>query len=76
MPTTKATKTKTAPKPAKPEGAGVLFIRDAELAADCDAWVAKLNEANPDGPQWNRATLVRAALRRALRDRGAKGEAP
>ncbi len=69
-------KAKAAPKPAKAEGAGVLFVRDAELAADIDAWVERLNTANPDGPQWNRATLVRVALKRALRERGEKGETP
>lgn len=69
-------KSKATAKAAEPAGAGVLFVRDAELVAEVDAWVAKLNAANPDGPQWNRATLTRAALKRALRERGDKGEAP
>jgi hypothetical protein len=68
-------KSKTPAKP-KDKGAGVLFVRDDELAADIDAWVLRLNGENPDGPQWNRAALVRAALKRALRERGEKGQMP
>jgi hypothetical protein len=68
---------KAAPaKAAKPEGAGVLFVRDPVLAGELDAWAAVLNAANPDAPAWSRTSLARAALRRALRERGAKSEAP
>ena len=71
----KPKRTHAAPKP-EATGAGVLFVRDAELSAQIDTWVERLNAAKPDGPQWNRATLVRAALRRALRERCARGAGP
>ena len=67
---------KPAKKPDETKGAGALFVRDADLTEKLDAWVEKLNAANPDGPQWNRASLARAALRRALRERGEKGALP
>jgi hypothetical protein len=77
MVTTKTSKpSKKAPEPAKAEGAGVLFVRDPDIAGELDAWAAKLNAANPDAPAWTRSSLARASLRRALRERGAKGEAP
>lgn len=53
-----------------------LHVRDDELSRDLDAWAAKLNEGNPDAPQWNRASVARAALRRALRERGESGGMP
>jgi enoyl-CoA hydratase/carnithine racemase len=58
------------------KAADALFVRDAELVEALDAWAAKLNAASPDGLQWNRAALARAAIKRALRERGEKGEGP
>lgn len=69
--TPKAKKTATAPK-----AAGALFVRDEDLVADIDAWVEELNNAAPDAPQWNRTTLTRAVMKRAMRERRSKGEAP
>lgn len=69
--TTKAAKSAT-----KAEGAGVLFVRDADICADLDGWAEKLNAANPDAPAWTRSSLARAILRRSVRERAAKGEAP
>ena len=65
-------------KPSKPEEpkSEALFVRDADLVVDLDVWVGKLNAGNPDAPPWTRASLARAALRRAIRERGEKGEAP
>ena len=61
-------------KPAA-DGTGVLYIRDPELVTELDAWLAKLNR-NPDAPQWTRTTLVRAIVKRAMREYGKKGEQP
>lgn len=57
-------------------GVGVLFVRDAALVSEIDRWVATLNQERPDGPQWTRSSVVRAALRRVLRERASKGEQP
>lgn len=67
---------KTPAKTTKRDAPGALFVRDEELVNELDAWAEKLNAANPDGPQWTRASLARAVLRRGLRERGAKGETP
>lgn len=70
MATSRTPKTaKRAPEPAKPEAAGVLFVRDADLPGELDAWAETLNAANPDAPAWTRSSLARAVLRRALRER-------
>ena len=53
-----------------------LHVRDGDLARDLDAWAERLNSATPDAPKWNRASVARAALRRALRERAEKGEVP
>jgi hypothetical protein len=77
MATTRTSKApKRSPEPAKADSAGVLFIRDPDLPDELDAWAEKLNKANPDAPAWTRSSLARAVLRRALRERGAKGEMP
>ena len=53
-----------------------LHVRDDDLSRDLDTWAEKLNAGNPDAPQWNRASVARAALRRALRERGESGGMP
>jgi hypothetical protein len=45
------------------------------VLAALDAWVARLNET-ASGPPWTRGEVVRAALVRALEERGAAGEEP
>lgn len=53
-----------------------LMVRvGAELLADLDAWIERLNAAGT-GPRWTRSDVVRAALQRAVKDRGEKGETP
>lgn len=61
-----------APRPAS----RALFVRDDALCEALDAWAAALNAASPDAPPWTRAGLARAALRRAVRERGPTGQPP
>lgn len=64
------------PVPAPKDGEGVLYIRaSAALIARLDEWADQLNEGRV-GPKWNRNDVVRAALTRALDERGAKGMEP
>ena len=54
----------------------VLFLRNVpDLVAGLDAWLEKLNGATR-GPKWTRTALARAAIDRAIREWGEKGEAP
>jgi hypothetical protein len=53
----------------------VMVRLEPPLLAALDAWVERLN-ATTDGPPWTRGEVVRAALARALEERGAAGEAP
>lgn len=65
-------------KPAKPtrDRSGALYaVVGDDVIARLDEWTEKLNSAGT-GPKWARQDLVRAALIRALDERGAKGEAP
>jgi hypothetical protein len=54
-------------KQAEHESSGVLFVRDADLVAEMDAWIARENAKNPDGPQWSRAMFARSAIRKVLK---------
>jgi hypothetical protein len=68
----------TAPKKAAPKRTDVvpLVLRlPGPLVASLDAWVARLN-ADATGPQWTRTDVIRTALTRAARERGAKGQVP
>ena len=79
MATTRRTAAKPASKPTKappePRKAPVMIRMDLELQEQLDAWVDRLN-ADTDGPRWTRTDVIRVTLQRALRERGAKGEAP
>jgi len=52
-----------------------VYVKDAELVAEIDAWIAKANGAGGDVPKWTRAMVVRAATRRWMAAEGA-AEAP
>lgn len=58
-----------------PNTAPTTLRLDPALVDALDKWAGKLN-AGGIGPQWTRADLIRAALWRAVKDRGEKGEAP
>lgn len=68
-------------KPAKatatpePRTAPVMIRMEIDLQERLDAWVEQLNAAS-EGPRWTRTDVIRVTLQRALRERGAKGEAP
>lgn len=67
--------TKRAPSP-KPAGTAALNMNVPEELFDAlDAWVDRLN-GELAGPRWTRTALVTAILARAVREKGAKGEAP
>ena len=53
----------------------VMVRLEPPVLAALDAWVARLNET-ASGPPWTRGEVVRAALVRALEERGAAGEEP
>lgn len=79
MATTRRTAAKTTSKPAKaplePRTAPVMIRMEVDLQERLDAWVDQLN-ASSEGPRWTRTDVIRVTLQRALRERGAKGEAP
>lgn len=53
-----------------------LTVRVApKLLEELDAWIARLN-ARGEGPAWDRSAVVRVLLGKALREKGAAGEAP
>lgn len=52
-----------------------IYVRDAELVAEIDAWIARANGAGGDVPKWTRAMVVRASARRWMAAEGA-AEAP
>lgn len=69
---------KPAPRPvaADNENTAQLLVRVApELVEQLDAWVAKLN-ASATGPRWTRSDVARAVLKRAVAEKGERGEAP
>ncbi len=53
----------------------IMVRLEPPLLAALDAWVERLN-ATTEGPPWTRGEVVRAALVRALEERGKVGEAP
>ncbi len=59
-----------------PNTAATVLRVDGSLLADLDAWVERLNSGNELGPKWTRSDLIRVVLTKAVRERGAKGEAP
>jgi hypothetical protein len=79
MATTRRTAAKPTSKPTKatPEArtAPVMIRMELDLQERLDAWVEKLN-TDSEGPRWTRTDVIRVSLQRALRERGAKGEAP
>jgi hypothetical protein len=71
-----ATSKKSKAKPAPDDGTVKVQFRFApSLLASLDAWADALNAAS-SGPRWTRTDVVKAALERALKERGTKGEAP
>lgn len=61
--------------PDNPNTTPVMIRMDVGLQQELDAWVDRLNAAG-EGPRWTRSDVIRVALQRALRERGAKGETP
>ena len=53
----------------------VMVRLEPPVLAALDAWVARLNETT-SRPPWTRGEVVRAALVRALEERGETGEEP
>jgi len=53
----------------------VLLRAAPDLFEDLARWTDRLN-SHDEGPRWTRAEVMRVALRRALRERGEKGELP
>jgi hypothetical protein len=63
-------------QPAAPEIVALNMNVPLDLLAALDGWAEKLN-ADPTGsPRWTRSDVIRAALWRAVKERGEKGEAP
>ena len=61
------------PAGARPEGSKPITMNLPEgLVEQIDAWAQRLTENGP--VKWSRTDVVKAALRRALRDRGEDGE--
>lgn len=77
MATTRRTPATRKPAKATPEPrtAPVMIRMEIGLQQELDAWVERLNAA-AEGPRWTRTDVIRVTLQRALRERGAKGEAP
>lgn len=62
-------------KASEDAGGGVLYARvGPEMLEALDKWAEKLNAKG--GPRWTRQDVVKAALTRALEERGKKGETP
>jgi len=76
MPKASAPKKAAPKKRAPPPGTrqALFYLPDGMLDA-LDAWAEKLT-AKSTGPAWSRSDVVKAALQRALAERGEKGEAP
>ncbi len=53
----------------------IVLRLPGNLVASLDAWVTRLN-TDATVPQWTRTDVIRAALTRAERERGAKGQVP
>ena len=67
---------KAEPKRKPPPGTrSVLLYLPETLVSGLDEWVAALNEGKR-GPMWARTDVIKAALQRAVDERGAKGEEP
>lgn len=56
-------------------GQALYAVVGEDLLKALDTWVDRLN-ASGTGPTWTRQDVVRAALIRAVKERGEKGEAP
>lgn len=55
-------------KTASRDRSGVLYVvLGDELISSLDAWISSLNTSDHDGPRWDRTSLVRMVLRKALR---------
>jgi hypothetical protein len=57
-----------------PNRAATVIRLDPALLEALDEWARALSKNGP--PQWSRTDVIRATLQRAVRERGAKGEAP
>jgi hypothetical protein len=55
--------------------AAFMLRMEPALLAALDAWADKLNAAST-GPKWSRTDVIRAALARAVKERGEQGDAP
>lgn len=63
-------------EPPRRDRTGALYVLlEPSMLAELDTWIARLNK-DPDAPQWTRAGVVKALLRKGLRERGERGEAP
>lgn len=56
-------------------GQALYAVVGEKLIEDLDAWVDRLNEKSA-GPKWTRQDVVKAALARAVRERGEAGKDP
>jgi len=74
MATPKKTGKKSAPAARDRAGALYAVVGD-EVLEMLNAWTERLNAAGT-GPRWTRQDVVKAALVRAYKERGEKGEAP
>jgi len=65
-----------APRLGRPRKASTstLIVRDRALVLLIDGWLDRL--AATGSPGWTRTGLLRAVVRRAVRDYGARGETP
>ena len=76
MPKPPAPKKPAVKRPARAPRPGALYaIVGDDLLTGLDTWVGRLNHAI-EGPAWSRQDLVKAVVKRALKERGEKGEAP
>ena len=58
-----------------PHTAPTMIRIEPALRDALDRWVERLNAANT-GPAWCRTDVIRAALQRAVRERGEDGQTP
>ena len=63
------------PAPARDRSGALYVLLETSELESLDAWAARLNSGGAI-PAWTRTALVKAIFRRALRERGVRGQTP